>query len=202
VENTARVQDVVGPMCLFYRQHQIGDASRELSQFVSLALYLEEPPDFTLKVKQAELPPDAAVVAGMVPLMQAFYEKIGLHAIWERHRARYTELTEIYHAPLAKMTFDTEIYLKLPSAGYLGRQFTVYLDAMGAPAQTNARNYASDYYVVISPTSGTAIKMQQIRHTYLHYLLDPLAMKNGGSFKRLEPLLPWTKLSRATFRCW
>ena len=31
--------------------------------------------------------------------------------------------------------------------------------------------------------------MQQIRHTYLHYLLDPLALKNGGSFKRLEPLL-------------
>jgi hypothetical protein len=98
-------------------------------------------------------------------------------------------LTEIYHAPLAKMTFDTEIYLKMPSAGYLGRQFTVYLDAMGAPGQTNARNYASDYYVVISPTSSTAIKMQQIRHTYLHYLLDPLALKNGGSFKRLEPLL-------------
>jgi hypothetical protein len=189
VENTAGAQDVVDPMCLFYRQHQIGDASRELSQFVSLALYLEEPPTFTLKVKQAELPPDAAVVAGMVPLMQAFYERMGLHAIWERHRARYTELTEIYHAPLAKMTFDTEIYLKMPSAGYLGRQFTVYLDAMGAPGQTNARNYASDYYVVISPTSSTAIKMQQIRHTYLHYLLDPLALKNGGSFKRLEPLL-------------
>ena len=45
------------------------------------------------------------------------------------------------------MTFDTEIYLKLASAGYLGRQFTVYLDAMGAPGQTNARNYASDYYL-------------------------------------------------------
>jgi tetratricopeptide (TPR) repeat protein len=98
-------------------------------------------------------------------------------------------LTEIYHAPLAKMTFDTEIYLKMPSAGYLGREFTVYLDAMGAPGQTNARNYASDYYVVISPTAGTAIKMQQIRHTYLHYLLDPLALKNADSFKRLEPLL-------------
>jgi hypothetical protein len=113
-----------------------------------------------------------------------------LHAIWERHRARYTELTEIYHTPLAKMTFDTEIYLKMPSAGYLGRQFTVYLDAMGAPGQTNARNYASDYYVVISPTSGTAIKLQQIRHTYLHYLLDPLALKNGGGVQgRLEPLL-------------
>src|SRR5258708_5693960 len=195
VENTAGAQDVIAPMCGFYRQRQAVDASRDLSQYLSLALYLDEPPAFTPKVKQAELPPDAGGVADMVPLMQAFYQKIGLHAIWERHRVRYGELTEIYHAPLAKMTFATEIYLKMPSSGYLGRQFTVYLDAMGAPGQTNARNYASDYYVVIAPSSGTAIKMQQIRHTYLHYLLDPLAMKNGSSFKRLEPLLDDVKMA-------
>ena len=119
------------------------------------------------------MPPDAAGLVDIVPLMKAFYQKVGLHAIWERHQARYAALTEIYHDPLSKMTFETEIYLKLPSAGYLGRQFTVYLDAMGAPGQTNARNYASDYYVVISPTSATAIKMQQIRHAYLHYVLVP-----------------------------
>src|SRR6266404_7555354 len=195
VANTAGAQDVIAPMCGFYRQHQATEAARDLSQYVSLALYLEEPPTFTPKVKQTDLPPDAAVLADIVPMVQAFYQKIGLHAIWERHRARYTELTEMYHDPLAKMTFDTEIYLKLPSSGYLGRQFTVYLDAMGAPSQTNARNYASDYYVVISPTSSTTIKMQQIRHTYLHYLLDPMAMKNGTSFKRLEPLLNDVKMA-------
>ncbi len=189
VENTAGAQEVVEPMCAFYRQHMATEATRDLSQYVSLALYLGEPPAFALKVKQTALPPDAAPLAEMVPLLQAFYQKIGLHAIWEQHRGRYAELTDIYHVPLAKMTFDTEIYLKMPSAGYLGRQFTVYLDAMGAPAQTNARNYASDYYVVISPTAGTAIKLQQIRHTYLHYILDPLAFKYGSSFKRLEPLL-------------
>jgi len=195
VENTAGAQDVIAPMCTFYRQHQGADDSRDLSQYLSLALYLQEPPTFTPKVKQAELPPDAAPLADILPMIQAFYQKIGLHAIWERHRARYTELMDIYHDPLAKMTFDTEIYLKMPSAGYLGRQFTVYLDAMGAPGQTNARNYAADYYVVISPSSGTAIKLQQIRHTYLHYLLDPLAMKNGGAFKRLEPLLDDVKMA-------
>lgn len=189
VENAAGAQDVVGPMCSFYRQHQAAEPAHDLSHYVSLALYLENPPAFALKVPQTELPPDAEVVADMVPLMQAFYQKIGLHAIWERHRERYKELTEIYHDPLAKMTFDTEIYLKMAAAGYLGRQFTIYLDAMGAPGQTNARNYASDYYVVIAPTSGTAIKLQQIRHTYLHYLLDPLALKYGGAFERLEPLL-------------
>ena len=189
VEDTAGAQDVIGPMCLFYRQHQTSDPARDLSQYVSLALYLEGPPEFAVRVKPAELPPDAAVAADIVPLLQAFYKKIGLHAIWERHRVRYAQLIEIYHAPLAKMTFDTEIYLKIPSTSYLGRQFTVYLDAMGAPGQTNARNYAANYYVVMSPTSGTAIKLQQIRHTYLHYLLDPLALKNGVLFKRLEPML-------------
>jgi hypothetical protein len=189
VENTDKARDVIGLMCLFYRQHQSPDPSHDLSHYVSLALYLGEPPAFQLKAREAELPPDAEVVVGIVPLMHAFYDKIGLHAIWEKHHARYAELLDIYHEPLAKMTFDTEIYLKLASAGYLGRQFTVYLDAMGAPGQTNARNYAADYYVVISPTPGTGIKLQQIRHTYLHYLLDPLALKNGGAFGRLEPLL-------------
>jgi hypothetical protein len=193
IESTAGAQDVVTSMCTLYRRHQTGDPSHDLSEFVSLALYLEDPPSFGLKVKPFELPPDAEVVADFVPPMRAFYEKISLHAIWQRHQERYTELTEVYHEPLAKLTFDTEIYLKMSSAGYLGRQFIVYLDAMGAPGQTNARNYASDYYIVISPTSGTTIKLQQIRHTYLHYLLDPLALKNGGSFGRLEPLLESVK---------
>lgn len=188
-ENTPGAQDVIGSMCVFYRQHQAPEPARDLSHYVSLALYLQDPPGFALKVKELELPPDADAVAGFVPLMATFYQKLGLHAIWQQHRARYTQLTETYHVPLAKMTFDTEIYLKMPTSGYLGRQFTVYLDAMGAPGQTNARIYGSDYYVVISPTTGTEIKLQQIRHTYLHYLLDPLALKNGGAFGRLEPLL-------------
>src|SRR5271163_1242901 len=101
VGNTAGAQDVVSSMCLFYRQHQSPEPSHDLSHYVSLALYLQEPPTFKLKVKESELPPDANAVAGMVPLMQAFYEKIGLHAIWEPHHARYTELTEVYHDPLA-----------------------------------------------------------------------------------------------------
>ena len=195
VQETRGAAEVVTPLCAFYRDHQAIDVSHDLATYVSLALYLQEPPAFTPKVKQAELPPDAAGVAGIVPLLAAFYTKVGLHAIWERHGERYNELTQIYHDPLSKMTFDTEIYLRMPSAGYLGRQFTVYLDAMGAPGQTNARNYAENYYVVISPSSGTAIKMQQIRHTYLHYLLDPLAMKNGAYFKRLEPLLDDVKMA-------
>jgi Tetratricopeptide repeat len=140
-------------------------------------------------VKDADMPPDAALVLGILPLLQKFYEAVGLHSIWEGDREAVAALTGRYHEALAKMLFDTEIYLKLPSSSRLGRDFTVYIDPMGASGQTNARNYGSDYYVVISPGPGVGLKMDQIRHTYLHYLLDPMAMKYPGAMKNLEPLL-------------
>jgi len=190
IATTEGADKVVAPLCEFYKHRRVGEAAHDLAQYVSLALYLGAPPTFTPKVKDDELPPDANVVVEIVPLMKAFYDKIGLHRIWLRHRAQYQELIEVYHEPLAKMTFDTEVYLKLPSAGYLGRQFTIYVDAMAAPSQTNARNYGADYFVVFSPSAtGTAMKMQQIRHAYLHYVLDPLAMKNNVSMNKLQPIL-------------
>jgi hypothetical protein len=176
-------------MCQFYVEHQQADPARTLAQHVSFALYLNAPPELTLKVKEADLPPDASYVSGLVPLLQKFYGEAGLHTIWTRHQPAYSALTERYHEPLSKVLFDTEVYLKLPSAGYLGRTFAVYLDPMGAPGQANARNYGSDYYIVISPGTGSGLKMDQIRHTYLHYLLDPLALKYPAAMEHLKPLL-------------
>jgi hypothetical protein len=178
-------------MCQFYRDHTRPDPGRNLAQYVSLSLYLEGPPNFVPKVVEAEMAPDAANVVGFAKLAANFYEKAGLHGIWQRHREGYNRLADRYHEPLSKMLFDTEVYLKLPS-GYLGRGFTVYLEPMGAPGQVNARNYGNEYYVVITP-GGVELKTDQIRHTYLHYLLDPLALKYPATIKRLEPLLESVK---------
>ena len=180
-------------LCQFYQEHLQREPSRTLAQYVSLAMFLDVPPGFQLKVKEADLPPDALQVAGIVPIIQRFYDVAGLHSIWERHQQTYAGLSTQYHEALSKVLFDTEIYLKLPSAGYLGHRFTVYLDPMGAPSQTNARNYGTDYYLVISPGVASTLKMEQIRHTYLHYLLDPLAMKYPASMDRLKPLLEQVK---------
>jgi len=193
IEASEEKKEAHGVMCQFYQDHQQADPARTLAQYVSLALNLNAPPALTLKVKEADLPPDASYVAGLVPLVQNFYGQAGLQAIWERHQQAYATLTARYHEALSKMLFDTEIYLKLPSAGYLGRTFTVYLDPMGASGQTNARNYGADYYVVISPGAGPTLKMEQIRHTYLHYLLDPFALKYPTAMGRLTPLLDYVK---------
>ncbi|MBZ5598297.1 MAG: tetratricopeptide repeat protein [Acidobacteriia bacterium] len=193
IQAAPEVKEATRAMCQVYADLQQPDSSRTLAQYVSLALYLNPPPALTPRVRDTELPPDATAVFGFLPLMQKFYQVAGLHAIWERHREAYSALTERYHEPLSKMLFDTEIYLKLPSSGYLGHQFTVYLDPMGAPGQTNARNYGPDYFVVISAGKGSSLKVEQIRHTYLHYLLDPLALKYPATLKRLEPLLDAVK---------
>ncbi|HYA23418.1 MAG TPA: hypothetical protein VEF05_04610 [Terriglobales bacterium] len=180
-------------LCQYYRDHAQSDPSRTLAQYVSLALFLDAPPTFQLKAKEADLPPDALQVAGIVPILQKFYDVAGLHNIWLRHQDAYSAFTARYHEPLSKVIFDTEVYLKLPSAGYLGHSFTVYLDPMGAPGQTNARNYGADYYLVISPGPASPLKVEQIRHTYLHYLLDPLAMKYPATMESLKPLLDSVK---------
>lgn len=166
----------------------LADPSRELSRYISLALFLDGPPNFVPRLAEVDLPPDAGSVVGFAQRAAAFYDKVGLHSIWQRHRAAYNGLADRYHDPVAKMLFDTEIYLKLPSAGYLGREFSVILEPMGAPDQENARNYGSNYYVVISPGAGSSLKVDQIRHTYLHYLLDPMALKYGAEMKRIGPL--------------
>jgi len=145
-------QGVATTLCDFYQAHRAKDAAHDLSQYVSVALYLQGPPHFLPKVKEDEMPPDAAAIAGFAALLERFYEKAGLHAIWERYRTNYAALAERYHQPLAGMVFDTEVYLKLVSAGYLGRTFTVYLDFLGDPNEVDARNYGSDYYVVVLPS--------------------------------------------------
>jgi hypothetical protein len=185
-------------VCDFYQSHA-GDANanRDLAPYISLALYMDGPPHFVPRVKEDELPPDAVLISAFGTRLERFYEKAGLHAIWEHHRKDYAAAMVRYHEPLAKMVLDTEVYLKQPSAQYLGRNFTIYLDFMGSPNETDARNYGTDYDVIVfpalsagsSPGPDSALKMDQIRHTFLHYEMDPLADKHYSAIKRLEPLL-------------
>jgi tetratricopeptide (TPR) repeat protein len=189
-------------LCEFYQTHTPDrNTNRSLSPYISLALYMDGPPHFVPRVKEEDLPPDAALLTAFGAVLERFYEKAGLHSIWERHRADYAAAMSRYHEPLAKMVFDTEIYLKQPSAQYLGRRFTIYLDFMGSPNETDARNYGAEYYVIVFPAPNTpsgaapraALKMDQIRHTFLHYELDREAEKHFTAMKRLEPLLQSVK---------
>jgi tetratricopeptide (TPR) repeat protein len=178
-------------LCSYVREHTLADGSLNLAQYISLALYLSPPPELTPTVDETELPPDSTQVVNILPRLRTFAEDIHLNAIWVEHRAEYEDLTARVHDPLTKMILNTNIYLRLPAASYDGRRFLVLLEPMLAPSSTNARIYSSDYIVVASPAGEPlgAVHMDDIRHTYLHYEIEPLVYARAQAMDRLQPLL-------------
>jgi tetratricopeptide (TPR) repeat protein len=186
---TPEARDHRDALCTYIRDHQLSDAGLSLAQYISLSLYLNPPPQLTPTVGDNELPPDSTQVVNILPLLRTFAEDINLHAIWVMHRPEYEELVNGIHAPLTKAVLDTTLYLKLPVSSYDGRRFMVLLEPMLAPSTTNARIYGSDYIVVSSPNGAGQVHMDQIRHTYLHYDVEPLVYARASAMDRFLPLL-------------
>ena len=149
---------------------------------------MNDPPDLSPKTRESDLPPDSVYVLGAVPLLRNLYQSLGMGEIWKKHQGDYTKLVETYHKPVADLIFSTDIYLKQQMSSYVGRSFIIYIDAMNPPDQVNSRNYGDDYYLVVAP-GPNGLKLDQIRHTYLHYILDPMALKRANTIARMSPIL-------------
>ena len=80
--NSAPGRDTRDALCAYIREHALNDPSRSLAQYVSLSLYLQPPPALTPAVDETELPPDAAQVIGVLPLVRDFAEAVRLNALW------------------------------------------------------------------------------------------------------------------------
>jgi len=188
--DSAPARDARDALCSFVRGHALGDKSLSLAQYISLSLYLGPPPLMTPTVDIPDLPNDAAQVVEVLPLLRTFAETAHLNALWREHRPEYDGFVDRIHDPMTKMFLDTNIYLHLPVSSYDGRRFLVLLEPMLAPSETNARVYGSDYIVVISPAAtGDTVPMDLVRHTYLHYLVEPMVYSRPAAMERLQPLL-------------
>jgi len=167
---------VRGELARFYTEHRVGgDPGADLGQYISLALLLGPPPEFKLSVPQANLPPDARNVAGLLPLLRAFYNQADLLELWVQVQPRYRAAVERASDPVRRSIALTDAYFRFPSGGYLGRTYAIYEDLLGAGEQVQARIYGMNYYLVVTPSRE--LKLNEIRHQYLHFLLDPLAVK-------------------------
>ena len=59
-------------VCLFIAQHRMTGSERDISQYISLALYLSPPPELETSVELPQMPPDATQVVEIVPLLRDF----------------------------------------------------------------------------------------------------------------------------------
>jgi len=178
-------------LCAYISLHHLNDPGLNVGQYVSLALYLSPPPSLTPNLDETELPPQAAQVVNLLPLLRAFAENVDLHFIWVHHRAEYEALQARVHDPMVHAILDTNIYLHQPVSSYDGRRFLVLLEPMLSPSLINARVYGYDYIIVMSPDNspGVPVPMEQIRHIYLHYVVEPMVYSRGSAMERIQPLL-------------
>ena len=187
-------------MCLYIAQHRMTGTEKDVAQYISLALYLTAPPELETSAELTEMPPDSTQVVEVVPLLKAFASAVDLHGTWLTAKRFYDDEITRLHDPLSKMIFNTNLYLKMPAATYDGRRFVVVIEPMLSPKLVNARIYGTDYVVVLSPVNNGDIRMSDIRHTYLHYMIEPLLFTRANAIDRIQPVMKEIREAPLEFR--
>jgi tetratricopeptide (TPR) repeat protein len=180
---------VLAELRRFYEEHRVaGDSGTDLGQYVSLALLTGAAPDFALAVPENNLPPDAKALVGLLPLLRTFTKQANLLGLWTELQPYVRREIERYSDPVRRQISRADAYFRFPSGAYLGRTYSIYLDLLAAPEQVHARIYGLNYYLVVTPAREP--KLYEIRHQYLHFLLDPLAVKYASEIQKVSVLLP------------
>jgi tetratricopeptide (TPR) repeat protein len=186
-------------LCLYIAQHRMTGSERDISQYISLALYLTPPPELEVTADLTEMPPDSTQVVEVLPALRAFAAAVDLHGIWLTSHHDYDEEVDKLHDPISQMIVNVNLYLKMPASTYDGRRFIVVVEPQLSPSVVNARVYGTDYVVVVSPVDGK-IPMADVRHTYLHYVIDPLLYARSNAIDREQPILKEIRDAPLDFR--
>jgi tetratricopeptide (TPR) repeat protein len=178
-----------------FDQHRKTKDTDELSQYISLALALGGPPDFAVKLRNVDMPPDADPLLGLAPLLAAFYKEANIQDLWNRAQPAINQYIDRYHGPVSDAVLQVNAYLRQQTSGARGRTFQIYIELLAAPNQIQTRSYGFEYSIVITPSPE--LRTFDVRHAYLHYLLDPLSTKYQEILERKKGLVDHAQRAHA-----
>jgi tetratricopeptide (TPR) repeat protein len=189
----ARLRALQGPateaLRAYFRSHSSQDPAATISRYVTFGLVAGPPPKFELTLRREDLPPDVLALDGFVEILAAFYQEAQMDALWREFQPRYEQSQSLLHEPLGRVVLTTAGYLReLVRPG--PRTFTVYVEPL-VGGQIHVRNVGDRYAVVVNPAVNSS---DDIRHAFLHFLLDPLVIRYR------DQLLPQESLFRAALR--
>jgi len=179
----------------FFDKHRKRTDTDELGQYISFALSAEGPPHFAIKPQGGDIPPDVGGLVDLPPLLAAFYKEAGIEDLWKRSQSAIDGYVMRYHAPVSETVLQTNAYLRQQTSGFRGRHFQIFVELLAAPNQVQTRSYGNEYTVVVTPSPD--LRIFDIRHGYLHYLLDPLALRHHEVLERKKALGDHAQRARA-----
>jgi tetratricopeptide (TPR) repeat protein len=172
----------------YYNEHAFADSGATFSRFVSFALAVGPPPNFQFELRREDLPPEALSLEGFNAILTNFYAEAKLDELWQFYQPEYERAVEPYRVPVADLIFAVSNYLREIIRPSSGRTFSIYVEPL-AGKKANFRNYGDHYELVVSPSLDLPI--DDIRHAFLHFLLDPIAIRYRVNASRLSPLLEY-----------
>jgi tetratricopeptide (TPR) repeat protein len=167
----------------------------DLSQYVSWAVMSGGPPEFRLRHRDVDLPPDVMTLTDLSPLLAIFYNEAGIGDLWRRSQPAIEQQLGRYQEGISNALLQVNTYLRQQTSGFRGRRFQVYLELLGPPNQIQTRSYANEYTIVMTPAKEPQIF--DTRHAFLHYLLDPLSTRNEEAIMRKRGLAEYAARSGA-----
>jgi tetratricopeptide (TPR) repeat protein len=169
-----------------HRKRGGGADTAELSQYISYALSVQGPPDFTFGQRDVEIPPDAVPLRGFSPLLAEFYKEANIPDLWKRSQPAIDQYIARYHEPVSRAVLQVNAYLRQLTNGFRAARFQVLVELLAAPNQIQTRSYGANYTIVATPSPEP--RVFDIRHGYLHYLLDPLSTREKEALDRKSPI--------------
>ncbi|MEO8595223.1 MAG: tetratricopeptide repeat protein [Candidatus Solibacter sp.] len=171
----------------FFEAHRKRTDAAELSQYISYALACTGPPNFEIHLRDVDIPPDVTLLREFGHLLAAFYKEAHIDDLWNRSQPAVEQYIARYHEPVTNAVLQVNGYLRQMTSGFKNRNFQIFIELQAAPNQIQTRSYSDDYTIVITPSPDT--RVFDIRHAYLHYLLDPLATRNQEILDRKKSLV-------------
>jgi len=170
----------------FFDRHRKQTEAQELGQYISFALTAGPPPKFAIRVRAVDLPPDVAGMQELSPLLAAFYKEANIADLWKRSQAAIDQYVERYHGAVSEAVLQVNSYLRQQTSGFKGRHFQIFVELLAAPNQVQTRSYGDQYTIVVTPSPEP--RVFDVRHAYLHYLLDPLSTRYQEILNRKKPI--------------
>lgn len=185
-----RLEQLQGPatdaLRQFYREHALKDPAEMLSRYISFALVIGPPPRFPYQLDRELLPPDVLTLEEFDSILSNFYREARLEREWQRSMKDHDQEVARYEPAVRKTLFIASGYLRELMESQHGRTFTVYVEPL-AGSVTNFRNYGDHYSIVVG--SQSQIPVDDIRHAYLHFMIDPLVLISRPEIDKKRELL-------------
>jgi len=170
----------------FYRDYALADPGENLSRYITFSLVVGPPRTFTFLLGHDVLPPDVLAIEGFQEVLANFYREARLDLRWAAVEPEYNRAIERYQSPVRRVVTVSDAYLREVYRPRYGHSFTVYIEPL-VGNRTNFRNNGNHYAIVVG--GGPQFPEADVRHAYLHFMLDPLPLKYRESIMKKRGLL-------------